>query len=70
MANKRTVIATSRGVTIVQKTTSTPKSSITKGQYLNSVLSGNPGEGTYREPEYSSIVPGTIGSRAQGMFLN
>jgi hypothetical protein len=43
---------------------------MTKGQYLNAILAGYPGQGVMLEPAYSAAPPNCIGSRANGMFLN
>ncbi len=74
MSNKRTIVNTSTrnylSVVTVEKSSSIPQANMTRGEYLSSILGGYPGAGTMREPAYSAVVPGTIGSRANGMFLN
>ena len=74
MVNKRTIVNSStrtvETTTTVEYANSVPNTNLTQGQYLDGILSGNPGQGTMIEPAYSAVVPGTIGSRAQGMFLN
>lgn len=67
MANKRTIV---NGSVRTEQKQAVNDPKITKGQYLNAILAGYPGQGVKLDPAYSPVPPGCIGSRANGMFLN